>query len=54
MSLRKDTHRQVTLKKELWEELIRIKYDRNFKNLNDVIEDLLVDDLIEFNPGEIV
>lgn len=42
--LKKGTHKMVTLKLGVWEELTRIKYARGFSTLNDVIEDLLDDE----------
>lgn len=42
--LKKGTHKMVTIRKGVWEELTRIKYERGFSTLNDVIEDLLDDE----------
>ena len=39
--MKKGTHKTITITKKLYDELIRIKYSREFKNLNDVIIDLL-------------
>lgn len=50
--LKKGTHKLVTLKLEVWEELTRIKYARKFATLNDVIEDLLEDEVE--NPENII
>lgn len=47
MSMKKGMHKNITVKKETYDELIRIKYARGFKTLGDVIDDLLED---EFEP----
>lgn len=43
--MKKGTHKLVTIKVAVWEELTRIKYARKFATINDVIEDLLDDEV---------
>ena len=47
MSMKKGSHKTVTLRNETWNELIRIKYARSFKTLDEVISDLLDDDEVK-------
>lgn len=47
MSMRKGDHKTVTLKVETWNELIRIKYARGFRTVDEVIVDLLDDEVLQ-------
>lgn len=44
----KGGHKTITVRKNVWDELTRIKYARGFKTHNDVIEDLLDDEVQPF------
>ena len=43
--MEKGSHKTITVKRETWEELMRIKYARNFETVDDVISDLLNDEI---------
>ena len=45
--MKKGTHRTITLRNSTWNELMRIKYSRDFKTVDDVIVDLLDDDEVK-------
>lgn len=43
------SHKMITVRKETWNELVRIKYARGFSTMDEVISDLLEDEAVEVN-----
>jgi len=50
--MKKGSHKNITVRLETWNELIRIKYARGFRTVDDVISDLLDDEVVVMSNVE--